>query len=77
MEAILAQNVLQYSLTSLKDDESLKEQSWAVYLDEQFDIFDIEDADDILEKCDEILNSPIISFFDHFKTKYQQQYMYA
>jgi hypothetical protein len=71
LNAVLSMPVLQYTLSEVSNKEELWDRHWAKLLDEEFGIFDISaEQEEILKKCDEILEKPIVSYFDHFTNNY-------
>lgn len=71
LDALVTLPVLQYALTALLDKTSdLHELEWAKLLDADFQISEMNNQEDVLKKCDDILNSSIPSFINHYLKKY-------
>jgi hypothetical protein len=71
LDSLVALPVLQFALSEvLNDNSGVRELEWAKLLDREFEIFEMDNQEDVLNKCDEILNGSIPSFLDHFIKKY-------
>ena len=70
LASLITLPVLQFALNELLKDSQLQEKEWAKTLDDEFGIFNIQSQEDILKKCDEILNSSIPSYIKHYLKKY-------
>jgi hypothetical protein len=72
LDALITLPVLQYTLSELLygDSAELRDKRWAKILDEEYHVFDMKTQDDVLRKCDEMLNSAIPAFVDYFDRKY-------
>lgn len=71
LDNLLALPILQFVLSDLTFSNQNREKQWVQMLDEEFDILNLESQEDILQKCDEILKSPIPKFIDYFTSKYE------
>lgn len=70
LDSLISLPVLQFALTELNDEAQLRDKEWAKNLDNDFGVFNIQDQEGILKKCDEILNSSIPSYIKHYLKKY-------
>ena len=73
LDCILTIPVLQYAIADLVFSEENRGTEWAVMLDEEFGIFELDQfMSEVLGKCDEILKSPIIPFLDYYDKQYNE-----
>jgi hypothetical protein len=77
LDELITVPVLQYALSDfLKNPTDYEDttREWFVELDKIFDISDtVKDMRDVLKKCNEILNSPLIPFIEFFQNKYKDE----
>jgi hypothetical protein len=72
LDTVVTFPILQYTLHEfINDKESYLEKEWAQNLNNQFNIFDINDSDEILNAIHYILKSPHSNFFDFYIKKYE------
>jgi hypothetical protein len=73
LDCILTIPVLQYAIADLVFSNENRGTEWAVMLDEEFGIFELDQSmSEVLGKCDEILKSPIIPFLDYYDKQYNE-----
>ena len=71
LDAVLTFPILQYTLTEvLINREDYQDKGWANILNDEFDIFELNDTESIFKKIDEILQSPQINYFNYYLKKY-------
>lgn len=71
LDTVLTFPILQYTLHEfINDKDSYLEKEWAQNLNNLFNIFDLNDSDEILSAIDSILKSPHSNFFDFYIKKY-------
>jgi len=77
LDNLITVPVLQYALFDyLKNPSDYEENSreWFDGLDEKYNLREeLKDARDVLKKCNEILNYPLIPFIDYFQNKYTEE----
>lgn len=70
LDNLLSLPILQYVLFDLVQNEQNRDKEWAQMLDSEYNVLNLESPEDILKKCDEILQAPIPKFIDYFGNKY-------
>jgi hypothetical protein len=74
LDSLITMPVLQYALADyLKNSGDYEDglRGWFNILDDKYSLErDIKDMRDVLKKCNEILENPLIPFVDHFQKKY-------
>lgn len=70
LDNLLSLPILQFVLFDLNKNEQNHDKEWVQMLDREFDVLNLDTQEDILKKCDEILQSPIPKFIDYFESKY-------
>jgi hypothetical protein len=74
LDALITVPVLQYALSDyIKNPNDYEENNreWFDILDAEYDIVgEVKEMQDVLKKCNQILNNPLIPFVDYFQKKY-------
>jgi hypothetical protein len=70
LDRLLALPILQFVLHDLSKSETNRDREWAVRLNDEFDVFDLDSSHDVLKKSNEILNGSLLDFAKDFKLKY-------
>ena len=67
LSTTLGNQVIYHTLSAIKDNpDNFKEIDWAVMLNDKFDVFNLETADEVLQMTDLILNSPLINLYEYY-----------
>jgi len=73
LDNLLSLPILQYVLFNLMQNDQNHDKEWAQMLDREYDVLNLDSPEDILGKCDEILEAPLPKFIDYFEKKYDNQ----